>query len=531
MSRVLWASAAIAIGISLTPSVALAANGNHSRPHSANSRHNSTNNDDGAARTAVLAIGAGYAYQHGSAEVRSLQRAARRARDLSRSRGWPLWPADSCRCPPPSAGSRTRGRRHRRTAYQEGACQRNAGCGSRIPPTRRISTGAVDPASLGQGGILAGAHRWAVRPADDPSGEALPAGAPPARRRDHRSSDSSCARQQPKQSWGCTTYDNHARAWTQPQSKPEAAGAPPAVPGSRQSHSGTSHAKVSGATSRRASRRADGARRHRARGAGHRPAAGSAPAEQAGAVWRPRRPRANRRSPRNRPPSPRRPSAAVPEPSEAHEPEPDSGGSRARTRRALRRPSRRLEPRSPRLVCRRHPKATGPTRPCPNHRPSTPSRAEQVKVLQRQLGVLGFDPGPVDGRYGPQTTDAVKHLQEVSGLRPDGIVGPLTAEVLRHNAPEPPTDDRAERVKALQRQLSWLGFEPGPADGQYGSLTTGAVKRFQEAYDLLGGRDRRPDHRGHAPSERRPATELGSDRSRQGAAAPTPVAGARARID
>jgi peptidoglycan hydrolase-like protein with peptidoglycan-binding domain len=111
-------------------------------------------------------------------------------------------------------------------------------------------------------------------------------------------------------------------------------------------------------------------------------------------------------------------------------------------------------------------------------------RVEQVMALQRQLDVLGFDPGPVDGRYGPRTTDAVKHLQEVSGLRPDGIVGPLTAEVLRHSAPEPPADARAERVKALQRQLGWLGFEPGPADGQYGPLTTGAVKRFQEAHDL-----------------------------------------------
>jgi hypothetical protein len=74
MSRVLWASAAIAIGISLTPSVALAANGSHSRPHSANSRQNNINNDDGAARASVLAIGAGYAYEHGSAAVRSLQR-------------------------------------------------------------------------------------------------------------------------------------------------------------------------------------------------------------------------------------------------------------------------------------------------------------------------------------------------------------------------------------------------------------------------------------------------------------------------
>ena len=147
------------------------------------------------------------------------------------------------------------------------------------------------------------------------------------------------------------------------------------------------------------------------------------------------------------------PLTVVPEPAEPHEPEP--------------------EPTDPEHV----PEAAEPS-------PADPVRVEQVKALQRQLRVLGFDPGPEDGRYGPRTTDAVKHLQEASGLEPDGIVGPLTAEVLRHNAPEPPADDRADRVKALQRQLSWLGFEPGPADGQYGSLTTGAVKRFQEAHDL-----------------------------------------------
>ncbi|MGZ4233968.1 MAG: peptidoglycan-binding domain-containing protein [Solirubrobacteraceae bacterium] len=116
--------------------------------------------------------------------------------------------------------------------------------------------------------------------------------------------------------------------------------------------------------------------------------------------------------------------------------------------------------------------------------PIDPVRGEQVKKLQRQLRLLGFGPGPVDGRYGPQTTDAVKHLQEAAGLQPDGIVGPLTAEVLRRDAPEPPSDDRAERVKALQRQLGWLGFEPGPDDGRYGPLTAGAVRRFQEAHDL-----------------------------------------------
>lgn len=112
------------------------------------------------------------------------------------------------------------------------------------------------------------------------------------------------------------------------------------------------------------------------------------------------------------------------------------------------------------------------------------ARAHRVMALQRQLVALGFDLGPIDGRFGPRTTDAVRYLQEMCGLEPDGVVGPLTAEVLRHSAPEAPSDDRAKRVQTLQRQLGWLGFEPGRADGQYGPLTTGAVKRFQEANDL-----------------------------------------------
>jgi peptidoglycan hydrolase-like protein with peptidoglycan-binding domain len=111
-------------------------------------------------------------------------------------------------------------------------------------------------------------------------------------------------------------------------------------------------------------------------------------------------------------------------------------------------------------------------------------RADRVKALQRQLAALGFDPGPIDGRFGPRTTDAVRYLQETSGLEPDGIVGPLTTEVLSQSAHEPPSDERARRVQTLQRQLGWLGFEPGPTDGQYGPLTTGAVKRFQKANDL-----------------------------------------------
>jgi peptidoglycan hydrolase-like protein with peptidoglycan-binding domain len=105
-------------------------------------------------------------------------------------------------------------------------------------------------------------------------------------------------------------------------------------------------------------------------------------------------------------------------------------------------------------------------------------------MLQAQLSFLGFDPGPADGRYGPLTTDAVTRFQEAHGLPADGVVGPLTAESLRTNLRNPMTSERVQRVKALQRQLGLLGLEPGPVDGRYGALTTGAVTRFQHAHGL-----------------------------------------------
>lgn len=49
-----------------------------------------------------------------------------------------------------------------------------------------------------------------------------------------------------------------------------------------------------------------------------------------------------------------------------------------------------------------------------------------VDAVQRQLGRLGFDPGPADGRYGPLTTAAVRAFQEHAGLEADGVVGPET---------------------------------------------------------------------------------------------------------
>ena len=60
-----------------------------------------------------------------------------------------------------------------------------------------------------------------------------------------------------------------------------------------------------------------------------------------------------------------------------------------------------------------------------------PQRPEQVRELQDQLLWLGFDPGPVDGRCGPLTTEAVRRFQQSHDLPTDGIAGPNTEHALQ----------------------------------------------------------------------------------------------------
>ncbi len=54
-----------------------------------------------------------------------------------------------------------------------------------------------------------------------------------------------------------------------------------------------------------------------------------------------------------------------------------------------------------------------------------------VAQIQTALKQLGYDPGPIDGKAGAQTTAAVKKFQTASGLKPDGIVGPVTETALK----------------------------------------------------------------------------------------------------
>lgn len=55
---------------------------------------------------------------------------------------------------------------------------------------------------------------------------------------------------------------------------------------------------------------------------------------------------------------------------------------------------------------------------------------DDVKRLQEELKKAEHDPGPVDGKFGEKTEEAVKKFQKEKGLKEDGTVGPKTAKAL-----------------------------------------------------------------------------------------------------
>ena len=58
------------------------------------------------------------------------------------------------------------------------------------------------------------------------------------------------------------------------------------------------------------------------------------------------------------------------------------------------------------------------------------SKGDEVRLLQERLDAQGFHVGAIDGDFGPRTDAAVEMYQSAHGLDPDGIVGPLTWNVL-----------------------------------------------------------------------------------------------------
>lgn len=77
------------------------------------------------------------------------------------------------------------------------------------------------------------------------------------------------------------------------------------------------------------------------------------------------------------------------------------------------------------------------------------SSGPEVEKLQQQLKAKGFDPGLIDGQFGPGTEAAVMAFQKSEGLAADGIAGAGTLTALglaSAHAPEAPPEDVTDKV-------------------------------------------------------------------------------------
>lgn len=79
----------------------------------------------------------------------------------------------------------------------------------------------------------------------------------------------------------------------------------------------------------------------------------------------------------------------------------------------------------------------------------------------------------------PATTTAPQATTPTAPPKPAAPAFSLPAGVTKLSE-----GDTGDAVKALQRALAKLGYDPGPADGDFGPRTTAAVGEFQQAQGL-----------------------------------------------
>lgn len=98
-------------------------------------------------------------------------------------------------------------------------------------------------------------------------------------------------------------------------------------------------------------------------------------------------------------------------------------------------------------------------------------RGEDVRELQLRLSRIGFDPGLIDGVFGPETERALLAFQSEVGLASDGIVGPETVEQLKrlhrdhHAAPASMARERTQLRRRLRSDLIGARILIDPANG------------------------------------------------------------------
>src|SRR5262245_27346939 len=116
---------------------------------------------------------------------------------------------------------------------------------------------------------------------------------------------------------------------------------------------------------------------------------------------------------------------------------------------------------------------------------------QEIKLIQAQLKVAGFDPGPVDGTLGAKTTSAVRRLQSGCANLKDLFENPTSGILPQPGGMQAGKQGAADsasntdEIRLIQVRLKDAGFDVGPVDGVMGFKTKSALLRFQSGCTMV----------------------------------------------
>lgn len=120
------------------------------------------------------------------------------------------------------------------------------------------------------------------------------------------------------------------------------------------------------------------------------------------------------------------------------------------------------------------------------------AQGNAVANMQKHLRAAGFDPQRVSGTFDERTAGALKAFQQKSGLPVTGELDARSWKALKKSfilsskpaAPAQSLGERSGAVKASEKLLKKLGFNPGRIDGLFDKRTLAAVKAYEKKAHL-----------------------------------------------